>query len=204
MNQNWIPHPITLAGENVALFPLEREHLKELQQAAMDKRIWEFLSFDCSTREPFYSYYEKALEERQKGEQYPFVIYHKRMNKLIGSTRFLNIDPPNRKLEIGWTWMVPEYWGTRINFECKLLLLTYAFEALKVIRVQLITSDQNLRSQKAIQKIGGVFEGIMRNERIRHNGKPRNSVFYSILDSEWQNAREKILKQIDERQNMSV
>jgi RimJ/RimL family protein N-acetyltransferase len=179
---------------------LEREHFPELSEAATDPRIWEFLSMDGAAPERFLPMYEAALQAREQGTEYPFVVYHKPSGKLIGSTRYLHLDERNRKLEIGWTWIKPEYWRTGINFECKLLLITYAFETLDIVRLQLLTSDQNFRSQKAIQKIGGVFEGVLRNERIRHTGLPRNSAFYSILDTEWESARAKILDQLMQRE----
>ncbi|XJR87561.1 GNAT family N-acetyltransferase [Elizabethkingia anophelis] len=134
--------------------------------------------------------------ERTSGNQYPFVIIHKDTNKIIGSTRFFEIYPADKKLEIGWTWVTKDYWGTSINPECKLLLLTYCFETLKTNRVQLKTKDTNFRSRKAIEKIGGVFEGILRKDKIVSDGTTRNAAYYSILDEEWEQAKAKIRKQI--------
>lgn len=99
----------------------------------------------------------------------------------------------DKKLEIGWTWITQEYWGTVVNLECKLLLLTYCFETLKVNRVQLKTKDDNMRSKKAIEKIGGVFEGILRKDKIQQDGTTRNAAYYSILDNEWEIAKKKIV-----------
>ena len=98
----------------------------------------------------------------------------------------------HKKLEIGSTWLHPDYWGTEINFECKLLLLTYCFEALHTIRVQLKTDENNIRSRKAIQKIGGQFEGIFRNDMIRDNNTKRNSAYFSIIDEEWEDNKLKL------------
>ncbi|HAT3993068.1 TPA: GNAT family N-acetyltransferase, partial [Elizabethkingia anophelis] len=115
------------------------------------------------------------------------------------STRLFEIYPADKKLEIGWTWITKDYWGTTINLECKLLLLTYCFETLKTNRVQLKTKDTNFRSRKAIEKIGGIFEGILRKDKIVSDGTTRNAAYYSILDDEWEQARIKIQKQIVEK-----
>jgi RimJ/RimL family protein N-acetyltransferase len=127
------------------------------------------------------------------------VILHKPTNRLIGSTRFFEIYPDDKKLEVGWTWIAREFWGTTVNFECKLLLLSYCFDVLHTNRVQLKTKDTNFRSRKAIEKIGGVFEGIFRKDRIQGDGTTRNAAYYSILDDEWPAAKAKILQQIEEK-----
>ena len=124
--------------------------------------------------------------ERGNGTQFPFIIFHKLENRIIGSTRFLDIQEKHLKLEIGWTWLDPNYWGTAINLECKLLLLTFCFETLKTTRVQFKTDENNLRSRKAIEKIGGQFEGIFWGHVPR---VPIGFVFYdgdsSNLVPEW-------------------
>ena len=196
MTTHWINHPTILTGENVALIPLEKQHLEELYLAAADQKLWELIPVDCSKRETFNTAYNFALTEREKGNQYPFVIYHQATNKIIGSTRFFEIYPLDKKLEIGWTWIVKEYWGTAINFECKLLLLNFCFDILKTRRVQIKTDATNLRSRKAIEKIGGQFEGILRKDKIKENGISRNAAYYSILDDEWDLAKEKITTQL--------
>jgi PhzF family phenazine biosynthesis protein len=193
----WINHPTILSGDVVELRPLEKEDLEELYRAASDKELWKYIPTDCSHRETFYRTYNTALEERNKGNHYPFVIHHKKTNKIIGSTRFFDIQPSNKKLEIGWTWIVKEYWGTKINFECKLLLLNYCFNVLKTRRVQLKTDATNLRSRKAIEKIGAQFEGILRKDKIKENGDSRSAVYYSIIDDEWPMAKENIIKQLN-------
>jgi RimJ/RimL family protein N-acetyltransferase len=190
--QDWIKHPVILRGQTVDLLPLEKSHFDELQQVAKEKRIWEFLPGDGTDPEKFSAICNEALSERENGNHYPFVIFHKGSRKLIGSTRFLDIVPKFRKLEIGWTWLHPDHWGTTVNFECKLLLLTHCFETLKTIRVQIKTGDNNLRSRKAIEKLGAQFEGILRKERIRENGTIRNTANYSIIDDEWESVRTRL------------
>lgn len=195
---NWIPENTSLIGTYVELLPLEEKHFDELSLLSNDARIWEFTSADMSTSEKRKATFGEALKLKATGNQHPFVIYHKIEKKLIGATRLMDLHPEHRKLEIGWTWLHPSYWASHINFECKLLLLNYSFEVLNTVRVQLKTDEKNLRSQKAIQKIGGIYEGIWRQDWIRDNGTLRNTVFFSILDKEWKGAKfnlEKLLQQ---------
>jgi RimJ/RimL family protein N-acetyltransferase len=194
---SWLPENITLTGENVTLLPLEREHFDELIALAADTRIWEFYPYDASRPENFRAIYESSLSEKEKGTQFPFVIKHNRKNKLIGSTRFLDIQLRHRKLEIGATWLIPCYWGSIINPECKLLLLSYCFEQLNAVRVQLKTDERNLRSRKAIANIGGHFEGILRNDMIRDDGTFRNSAYFSIISEEWPVKKENLKRLAD-------
>ena len=144
------------------------------------------------------------MAERKKGNQFPFVIFHKHNKKLIGSTRFLDIQPKHKKLEIGSTWLHLDYWATEVNLECKLLLLTYCFENLQTIRVQLKTDENNIRSRKAIEKIGGQFEGILRNDMIRANNTIRNSAYYSILINEWNEKKLKLAELIQRKKMIDI
>jgi len=185
-----------LKGNTVELLPLQKSHFAELEILASDKRIWEFYTLDGSQPPRFREAFDIALLEMERGTQFPFVIFHKESNKLIGSTRFLDIQLYNRKLEIGWTWLHPDYWATVVNPECKLLMLTHCFEELDLVRVQFKTDENNLRSRNAIEKVGGQFEGVLRNDMIRDNGTKRNSAYYSIIDSEWPVVKMKLKKQI--------
>ncbi|SEW38873.1 GNAT family N-acetyltransferase [Chitinophaga arvensicola] len=180
----WIQHPIRLDGQHALLTPLEYLHFNELINVSHDPRIWEFMPVMGHDPATLRNALEQAMEARNKNERYPFVIIDKASNKVIGSTSYLKINPEYKSLEIGWTWYHPDYWGTGVNEECKLMLLTHCFETLGTIRVEIITWDKNLRSRKAIERIGGQLEGIRRNAAIRYNGK-RNSVIYSIIDEEW-------------------
>lgn len=204
MNETWIKHPIVLQGQLVELHPLEKAHLAELRPLTADKKLWEFYPADYSNEEKFNTSYNFSLAERDNGTVYPFVIRHKKSGKLIGSTRYLNIIPGYRQLEIGFSWIIQQYWGTAINFDCKLLLMTYAFETLNAVGVQLRTDENNIRSRTAIQKIGGKFEGILRKDRPRDNGTYRNTASFSILDSEWPEVREKIITQLNEKLAITI
>ena len=188
----WVPHPTILHGQQVDLLPLEENHFEELLEAASDKRIWEFYVGDWSVREKFFKIYYGSLALREKGWEYPFVIVHKPTNKIIGSTRFLDIVPYDKRLEIGGTWLIPEYWATSINFHCKLALLTFSFETLLAHRVQLKTQHDNIRSRKAIEKIGGIYEGIIREHMLKDDGSYRSSAYFSILKDEWETAKAKL------------
>lgn len=188
----WIPYPTVLQGTTIDLLPLEEHHLEELYQASADKELWKQVPSDCSDRDTFFAVYKMALEARDRGTQYPFVIVDKQTKKLVGSTRFFEMYEADKKLEIGWTWITRDYWGSVVNLECKLLLLTYCFEVLKTNRVQLKTKDDNIRSRKAIEKIGGVFEGILRKDKIQNDGTTRNAAYYSILNDEWESAKNNI------------
>lgn len=192
--KNWIKYPTTLKGKTIDLIPLEEKHFAELNFLAKDKRIWEYYPFDGCNSERFLGILDSALKERDNGIRFPFIIFHKIENKILGSTSFLDIQPLHKKLEIGTTWLHPNYWATEINLECKLLLLTYCFEYLKAVRVQLKTDETNKRSRKAIEKIGGQFEGTLRNHMLRDDNTNRNSAYYSILDIEWKEKKQNLEK----------
>ncbi len=185
MPKPWIPHPTVLTGHAIELHPLEEYHFEDLLNAASDKRIWEFYVGDWSVRETFYRIYNATIANREPGLEYPFIILHKATGKIIGSTRFLDIGSYDRRLEIGGTWLMPEYWATSINFDCKLALMTFCFEKIMAHRVQLKTQHNNIRSWKAIEKIGGIYEGIIREHMLRDDGTFRSSAYFSILHHEW-------------------
>ncbi|MEO8088476.1 MAG: GNAT family protein [Bacteroidota bacterium] len=189
MEENWIPHPTVLTGKVIELMPLEQKHFAELLDAASDKRIWEFYPGDWSKKETFEKIYNGVLSSRDKGHDYPFVIFHKPTQRIIGSTRLMDIVPYDKRLEIGGTWMMPEYWASVVNIDCKLTLLTYCFETLQTHRVQLKTQHNNMRSRKAIEKIGGIYEGIIREHMLKDDGTYRSSAYFSILENEWPEAK---------------
>lgn len=185
-SMNWIPNDTTLSGKMVELLPMEEQHFAELNLLADNNKIWEFIPTDMSTPEKRFSAFSMALTDRENGTQFPFVIIHKGQNKIVGSTRLMNIEQKHLKLEIGWTWLHPDYWARAVNFECKLLLLSFCFEALSANCVQLRTDENNLRSRKAIAKIGGQFEGILRQDWIRDNGTVRNTAYFSLIKNDWE------------------
>ncbi|HET7578901.1 MAG TPA: GNAT family protein [Bacillales bacterium] len=192
--------PVELTGKRAKLIPMEQIHVKELYEAGNDKNIW-YMPMDIKTPEDMEQLVENALRDRRNGSAFPFVIMDQDSGKIVGSTRFLDISAANRGLEIGWTWLSPTVWRTRINTECKYLLLQDGFESLKTIRVQLKTDERNIRSQKAIQRLGAVKEGTLRNHRILRDGYYRNTVYFSIIDSEWPQVKKRLLGFLEALQN---
>jgi RimJ/RimL family protein N-acetyltransferase len=202
MNKHWISHPTSLHGKIVDLLPFEESHFNELLSAASDKRIWEFYTGDWSQPKRFHEIYTGTLQLRDQGKEYPFVIYHREKKRIIGSTRFLDIVPYDKRLEIGGTWLMPEYWATAINYDCKLALLTHCFETLGANRVQLKTQHNNIRSRTAIEKIGGVYEGILRQHMLKDDGTFRSSAYFSLLAEEWPEKKEKLQQALAQRLSM--
>ena len=200
MFMNWLLHPVVLEGERVKLVPLDPGHFAELLKIGAQEKIWEFISINGAEEQILLAHLRSAVLKRATGEQYAFTVIDKVSNKIIGSTLFHNIYPVHRKVEIGWTWYDPAYWRTGYNVECKLLLLTYAFETLKTVRVQLQTDANNLRSRTAIEGIGAVMEGMMRKERIRANGEFRTTVMYSIIDDEWPAVKQLLKNRLQKHQ----
>lgn len=185
MKEYWINHPTVLEGQSVQLIPLEIDQFDELVAASSDPVVWEHLAIEGYKEDILRKALFEAIQERNLGNAYPFVIISKEDNRIIGSTRYFDIHVEHRKLEIGWTWIQKDFWGSGINTEIKYIMLKYAFEHINVSRVQIKTGDTNIRSQRAIEKLGAKFEGILRKDRIRPNGSFRNSVYYSILSEEW-------------------
>jgi len=184
--------PVELEGERVRLFPMEAGHIPELYEAGKDPAIWTYTTWKVRTPEDMRELVEAALRAREQGTEMPFVILDKESGRLVGSTRFLNIAAAHRQLEIGSTWLSPAVWRTRVNTECKYLLLRHCFETLGAVRVQLKTDSRNVRSQQAIERIGAVREGVLRRHMILPDGYIRDTVMYSITDLEWPRVKERL------------
>ncbi len=173
-----------LEGETVRLLPISFEHLEGLWEAAKPDEIWTYMATTVRSREEMEQMIASAINKREKGIDYTFTIINQD-NRIIGSTRYLDISLEHNSLEIGSTWYHPDVWRTRVNTECKYLLLNHAFESWQLRRVQLKTDSRNLRSQKAIERIGAFNEGTLRKDRKISSGYVRDTVFYSILQEEW-------------------
>ncbi len=184
--------PVTLEGKLVRLEPMSLEHINGLWEAGKFEQIWSYMSIVMNTPEDTRSFVEQALQNQREGTELPFVIISQETGRIIGSTRFLGISRKDRGLEIGFTWLTPSVWKTAVNTECKWLLLRYCFEELGCIRVQLKTDSRNLNSQRAIKRIGGIYEGVLRNHMVMRDGYIRDSVYFSFIDKEWQAAKEKL------------
>ena len=179
-------HPVTLVGKLVRLEPLQMEHAAELLEVGQDPDIWAYMPVDPSVSlAAMQAMIGVALREQEAGTVLPFIIREQSSGRALGSTRYLNIMSHDRGLEIGWTWLGASARRSGVNTECKYLLLRHAFETLGASRVQFKTDSRNLRSQRAIERIGGIKEGVLRNHMIMPNGYFRHSVYYSIIESEW-------------------
>jgi N-acetyltransferase len=154
-------------------------------EPVVDPDLWRWIPGQVATRDEMRAYVTKALDELQRGVSLPFVTIVNAGNRIIGSTRYGNIDLPNRRLEIGWTWITPAYQRSAANSEAKLLLLTHAFETLKMNRVEFKTDALNQRSRSAILRLGAVEEGVFRKHIVTASGRVRDTVYFSIIDSEW-------------------
>jgi RimJ/RimL family protein N-acetyltransferase len=175
----------TLEGPRVRLLPLAQEHADALFAAGRDPGIWTYFFTKFQARPDAERFIALALAERDAGTGLPFAIEYKSQSRIVGSTRLLDILPAHRQAELGATWLDSAVWRTPVNTECKYLLLSFCFEELNLIRVQLKTDARNERSQRAIERIGGVREGVLRAHRILPDGFVRDSVVYSITAPEW-------------------
>ncbi|HLE52246.1 MAG TPA: GNAT family protein, partial [Anaerolineales bacterium] len=177
---------IILTGKVVRLEPLSESHVPDLTISGQDESIWQYMLYNTiHTEQQMRSWVLDLLDRQTKGTDLPFTVIHLDSGRAIGATRYLNIRPQDRALEIGGTWYAVEFQRTAVNTECKYLLLKHAFEGLKCIRVQFKTDLRNERSQRALERIGAVKEGILRSHIITPDGFIRDSVFYSVLASEW-------------------
>lgn len=183
--------PLVLEGENVRLEPLSQDHAQGLFNRGREARDWEFMPRPCFVDIADVRHWiNEALESP---DQVPFAIIEKSRNRAVGSTRFLTIRPPHRSLEIGWTWLGHDWQRTGINTETKFLLLQHAFERLRALRVEFKTDSRNLRSQKALERIGAIREGVLRKHMVVQGDYERDSVYFSVVASEWPPVRERLL-----------
>lgn len=181
--------PITLKGEYVRLEPLRREHWQPLCEVGLDEEIWRWSPRQIKNKEDMRRYVEAALDEFERKVSLPFVTIEKLSAKIVGSTRFGNIDAKNRKTEIGWTWLNPRWQRTFVNTEAKLLMLAHAFETWNCIRVELKTDALNQKSRNAILRLGAKQEGVLRQHTITDSGRFRDTVYFSVIGSEWRNVK---------------
>jgi RimJ/RimL family protein N-acetyltransferase len=169
----------------VRLEPLSESHHAGLSEVGLAPELWKWIPFQVQTPEEMLKYIRNALDLQKAGSAIPFATIERSSGKVIGSTRFMSIDAPNRRVEIGSTWIAPAWQRTAINTEAKYLMLRHAFESLGCIRVELKTDSLNEKSRAAILRIGAQQEGIFRNHMLTWSGRLRHSVYFSIIDSEW-------------------
>lgn len=189
--------PVTLTGQVVRLEMLSARHVSDLTEAGQDANIWKYMVYGTiQNLSQMAELVEELLRRQENGTDLPFAVIHLTTNRAIGMTRFMDIRPQDHALEIGGTWYAPSYQHTAVNTESKLLLLAHAFEVLGCIRVQFKTDSRNIRSQEALDRIGAVREGVLRNHMILHDGYIRDSVYYSIIASEWPGVKEHLIRKL--------
>ena len=186
--------PCVLEGKHVRLEPLQTSDASALLEAAKTSD-WTWISAELNTEKSMDKWISESLQSESQGESFVFVVIFQ--GKIVGSTRYMDVQPESKGVEIGWTWYSRSVWGTVVNPECKFLLLRHAFEDWGAIRVQLKTDSKNLHSQNAILKLGARFEGRLRNHRFRRDGSIRDTMMYSITNEEWALVKEGLLKRID-------
>jgi RimJ/RimL family protein N-acetyltransferase len=199
MSQTFQVEPVTLMGKVVRLEPLSLAHLADLCEVGLDDDIWRYMLYGwVRTPDDLRRWVESMLALQEKGTDLPFAVIHLASNRAIGATRYLEIRPADRGLEIGGTWYGKAYQRTAVNTESKYLLLKHAFEELGCIRVQFKTDLRNVRSQQAIERLGAVKEGVFRNHRILPDGTIRHSVYYSIIVEEWPTVKARLERLLSE------
>lgn len=187
--------PLTLEGSAVRLEPIRREHAQLFWDIAGNdaQEIFRWIPYPMQTPEDFRRVVDKAFEEQERGESVVFATVERNSGRTIGSTRFMNIDRVNRRVEIGSTWIAPAWQRTAVNTEAKFLMLRHAFEVWNCIRVELKTDALNHKSRNAILRIGAIEEGTLRRHLITWTGRVRDTVYFSLMDSEWPEAKRRLL-----------
>ncbi|WP_339224871.1 GNAT family protein [Paenibacillus sp. FSL H8-0332] len=188
-----------LAGNVIRLVPLTEEHKPELMKLLHHPRIWEYTWRRISSEEEAGQLVDAALANQAAGEDIPYVMVEQTSGRIVGTTRLMHLDRRHRNAEIGCTWISPEYWRTAVNTESKLLLLKYAFEVLGLIRVDFSIVSDNLRSQRAIERIGAALEGVLRKHRITADGTVMDNMLYSIIDEEWPAVKKNLQYLVNEK-----
>lgn len=193
--------PIILENDRVLLRPLEASDIEHLLEFSVkEPEIWKYSLVDASGEENLRRYLEIALEGRKNKTQYPFIVYDKIQKKYAGSTRFYTIDLANESLLLGYTWYGKNFQGTGINKNCKLLLLTFAFEEMGMTRVEFRADNNNQKSIAAMKSIGCVVEGVLRKDSLSPSGYRRDSIVLSILKEEWEeNIKQELITKINKK-----
>jgi RimJ/RimL family protein N-acetyltransferase len=190
--------PLTLEGSVIRLEPVRPDHVEAFWQAAKDslEDIFQWIPYRMKSFEDFERVVEKALAEQKRGESVVFATVESKSGRVIGSTRFMNIDRVNRRVEIGSTWIAPAWQRTAVNTEAKYLMLRHAFDVWQCFRVELKTDALNRKSRNAILRIGAKEEGTLRRHVLTWTGRVRDSVYFSILDTEWPEVKSALEKKL--------
>jgi len=189
--------PVTLKGEHATLEPLEAKHEAALRGAAADGELWRLWYTSVAPPDRIGEYIARALDMRERLGAMPFAVRQNATGDVVGCTRYFNVDATNRRLEIGHTWYSKRVQRTAINTECKLLLLTHAFDVLRCIAVEFRTHWFNHASRVAIERLGAKQDGVLRNHQLLADGSKRDTVVFSIIDGEWPAVRQHLKFQLD-------
>src|SRR5882724_5397197 len=173
--------PVELAGIRARLVPLKEAHIPALYETGQDREIWKYSALRVTTLEEMSHLIHTFLEDQQRGEALPFTIIDLADHRIVGCTQLHSLSQEHRHGEIGKTWLSPHTWGTHLNTECKYLLLRHCFETLQMLRVQFRADGRNVRSQRAVERLGATREGVLRHNQILSDGHVRDTVYYSIL-----------------------
>lgn len=184
MKKRWI-EPVTLTGTHAILEPLSLEHLDGVIAAVKDGELWNLWFTSIPSPEKAEAYIKTALDMRENAGAMPFIVREKETDKIIGCTRYFNVDEVNQRLEIGYTWYAESYQRTAVNTECKYLLLSHAFEKLDAIAVEFRTHWHNHKSRAAIARLGAKQDGVLRNHTKSADGVYRDTAVFSIINLEW-------------------
>lgn len=184
--------PVVLEGDTVRLEPLSFDHLAGLTEVGLEAELWRWTLFQVSTPGDMRAYVEMALGAAAEGSEVPFAIVERASNRVIGSTRYMSIEPRHRRLEIGSTWVATSWQRSAVNSEAKLLLLRHAFGVLGALRVEFKTDSLNERSRGALAGIGAIEEGTLRNHLITETGRRRHSVYFSVIEEEWPRVQQQL------------
>ena len=185
----WVT-PVTLSGTRVRMEPLSLErHWDGLLAIGLEPTLWRYMIPDVKDAASLRAYLDTAARELEEGRSLPFATIDIESGRLAGSTRFGNLDPHNRRVEIGWTFVGKEFQRSHVNTEAKYLMLRHAFETLNCVRVEFKANGLNERSRTAMERIGATYEGTLRKHMIRDTGEWRDSVYYSVLDREWESVK---------------
>lgn len=174
-----------LEGCVIKLVPMQEKHKPELVKLLNNPLIWEYTWRKITSAEQAEQLIDAALVNQSKGTDIPYVMIEQATGRIAGTTRIMHLDRTHRNAEIGCTWISPDFWRTAVNTEAKSLILQHCFEELGLIRVDFSIVSDNLRSQRAIERIGAVREGVQRKDRITAGGQAMDIVLYSIIDDEW-------------------
>jgi N-acetyltransferase len=177
--------PITLEGNHVCLEPLSESHHEPLCAVGLDPELWKWIPTQVLNPEQMMGYIRTALADQEKGISLPFATIDRASGQVIGSTRYLNIDEPHKRLEIGATWIAKPWQRTAINSEAKYLMMRHAFETLGCNRVEWKTDSLNTQSRNAILRLGAKQEGIFRQHMVTWSGRLRDTVYFSVIAPEW-------------------